>query len=110
MIEPTNVGQRRNSHYGNNAVSPMRKVMETFYIVLTLSSLTTPNALFFSHPEPWENQSACVRALPKMEGAVARPIRYDATSVELFGTVIGGPLNAGSFGTSSECRSAEPHS
>lgn len=82
--------------------------MQTFYMALTLSSLTTPNTLFLSHPEPWANELACVRALPRMEGAVSRLIRYDASALELFGTVTGGPLNPGFFVSASECWSAEP--
>lgn len=81
--------------------------METFYMVLTLSSLTAPQTVFFSHPTPWKNESACVRALPRMEGAVTRLIRYDASALELFGTITGGPLSPGSFVSYSECWSAE---
>ncbi len=82
--------------------------METFYMVLTLSSLTTPHVLFLSHPELWADKLACVRALPRMEGAVARLIRYDASALELFGTITGGPLNPGFFISASECWSADP--
>ena len=82
--------------------------METFYMVVTLSSLTAPHTLFYSHPERWVNQTACVHELPRMEAAVARLIRYDASTLALFGTVTGGPLNSGLFVTASECWSAEP--
>lgn len=82
--------------------------METFYMVLTLSSLTTPNTLFLSQPEPWANELACVQALPKMEGAVSRLIRYDASALELFGTVTGGPPNPSYFVSASECWPARP--
>jgi len=54
------------------------------------------------------NQTACVQELPRMEAAVARLIRYDASTLALFGTVTGGPLNSGLFVTASECWSAEP--
>jgi hypothetical protein len=82
--------------------------METFYMVLTLSSLTAPQAQFFSHPIPWKSETACVRALPRMEGAVTRLIRYDASALELLGTITGGPLNRGFFVSTSACWSAEP--
>ena len=82
--------------------------METFYMVLTLSSLTVPQVQFFSHPRLWKSEAACVRALPKMEGAVTRLIRYDASTLELLGTITGGPLNPGFFVSNSECWSAEP--
>ena len=81
--------------------------METFFMVLTLSSLTAPQVTFLSHPTPWSNVRACERALPRMEGAVTRLIRYDATALELFGTTTGGPLNPGFFVTTAECWSAE---
>ncbi len=81
--------------------------METFYMFVTLSSLAAPQVLFMSQPQPWENESACERALPKMEGAVTRLIRYDASALGLFGTTAGGPLRPGYFVTASECRSAE---
>jgi hypothetical protein len=81
----------------------------TFYVILTLSSLVGPQALFFSQPpQPWKTEVACRRALPKMEDAVARLIRYDPSTVKLFGIVTGGPLNRSYFVSSSECHSAEP--
>lgn len=83
--------------------------MEAFYMVLTLSSLTAPQVIFFSHPQPWQNEAACTRALPRMEGAVTRLIRYDASALELFGSVTGGPLNPGFFVSASECFSAGPN-
>ena len=82
--------------------------METFYMVLTLSSLTAPQVTFLSHPMPWSNELACERALHTMEGAVTRLIRYDASALELFGTTTGGPLNPGFFVSTAECWSAEP--
>jgi hypothetical protein len=81
--------------------------METFYMVLTLSSLSAPQALFLSHPIPWKNVTACERALPRMEGAVTRLIRYDASALELFGT-ISRSLNPSYFVSASKCWSAEP--
>ncbi len=60
------------------------------------------------HPMPWSNELACERALPTMEGAVTRLIRYDASALELFGTTTGGPLNPGFFVSTAECWSAEP--
>lgn len=82
--------------------------METFYMLLTLSSLTGPRLLFMTQPHPWKNELACVRALPRMEGAVARLISYDASALELFGITAGGSLKLGYFVSGSECRSAEP--
>jgi hypothetical protein len=32
--------------------------METFFMVLTLSSLTGPQVTFFSHPKQWNNELA----------------------------------------------------
>jgi hypothetical protein len=81
--------------------------METFYMVLTLSSLTAPQVTFFSHPRQWNNELACERALPRMEAAVTRLIRYDASTLELFGTTTGGPLNPGFFVSFAGCWSAE---
>jgi len=82
--------------------------METFFMVLTLSSLTGPQVTFFSHPKQWNNELACERALPLMEGAVTRLIRYDASSLELIGTTTGGPLNPGFFVSFAGCWSTEP--
>ena len=82
--------------------------METFYMVLTLSSLTSPQVLFFSHEMPWKDEVACVSALPRMEGAVTRLIRYDASALELLGTLTGGPLNRGFFVSTSACFSTQP--
>ncbi len=49
--------------------------MEAFYMVLTLSSLTaSQQVLFYSRAKLWESELACERALPRMEGAVARLI------------------------------------
>jgi hypothetical protein len=50
--------------------------METFYMVVTLSSLASPQVLFIGPPRLWKNESECVRALPKMESTVGRLIRY----------------------------------
>ena len=82
--------------------------METFYMFLTLSSLVAPQVVFISQPQPWTNKLACVRALPRMESAVSRLIRHDASTLELFGTTTGGSLNPGYFVSGSECRSATP--
>lgn len=76
-------------------------------MVLTLSSIVAPQVLFFGQAQPWKNQAECVRALPKMEGAVTRLIRYNASTLELFGTTVGGPLQPGYFVSGSACRSAE---
>jgi hypothetical protein len=81
--------------------------MGTFYMLLTLSSVFAPDAIFISHPQRWTNEMACQRALPRMEGALAQLIRYDTSALELFGTTIGGPLNRGYFVSASECRPAE---
>ena len=78
--------------------------METFYMFMTLSSLVAPQVLFIGQPQSFKNESACVRALPKMEAAVTRLIRYDASTLELFGTTVGGPLKPGYFVSGSECR------
>jgi hypothetical protein len=83
-----------------------RIAMETFCMFLTLSSLVAPQMVFISQPQPWTSQSECVRALPKMEGAVARLIRYDASALKLFGTTIGGLPNPTYFVSSSECKPA----
>jgi hypothetical protein len=85
-----------------------RVAMETFYMSVTLSSITGPQVLFISQPKPWKNELACVRALPRMEGAVTRLIRYDTSALDLFGTGIGISLKPGYFVSGSECRSAEP--
>jgi len=82
--------------------------MEAFCMFLTLSSLVGPQILFISQPQPFQNETACVRALPKLEGAVTRLVRYDASTLELFGTTVGGPPKAGYFVSASECRSAAP--
>ena len=81
--------------------------METFYMVLTLSSLTASQVLFLGHPRPCKNKSACVRALPTIEGAVTRLIRYDASALEPLGTIAGGPLNRDFFVSTSACWSAQ---
>jgi hypothetical protein len=73
---------------------------------LTLSSLVAPQALFIGEPRPFESESACVRELPKMEGAVDRLIHYDVSALELFGTMIGGPIRSGYFVSASECMAA----
>ena len=85
-----------------------RVAMETFYMSVTLSSITGPQVLFISRPKPWKNELACMRALPRMEGAVTRLIRYDASALDLFGTGTGVSLKPGYFVSGSECRSAEP--
>jgi hypothetical protein len=85
-----------------------RVATETFYMSLTLSSLTEPQVLFISQPKPWKNELACVRALPRMEGAVTRLIRYDVSALDLFGTSTGGSLKPGYFVSESACRHAEP--
>ena len=76
-------------------------------MLLTLSSVFAPDAVFISHPQWWMNEMACQRELPRMEGALAQLIQYDSSTLELFGTTIGGPLNRGYFVSASECRSAE---
>ena len=81
--------------------------MQTFYMVLTLSSLAAPKVLFFSHPLPWTNEFACQRELPRMEAAVTRLIRYDASALTLFGETAGDSLDRGYFVSASECWSAE---
>ena len=81
--------------------------METFYMFLTLSALGAPQALFISQPQSWKSDLACERALPKMESAVTRLIRYDASALGLFGTTTGGPIKSNYFVTASECRSGE---
>ncbi|HET7849739.1 MAG TPA: hypothetical protein VFL51_11830 [Pseudolabrys sp.] len=86
-----------------------RVAMKTFSMSLTLSSLTGPQVVFVSQPRPWKNELACVRALPRMEGAVSRLIQYDASALDLFGTTNGHPLKPGYFVSEAECsRSAEP--
>ena len=85
-----------------------RVAMETFYMSLTLSSLTGPQVLFVSQPRPWKNELACMHALPSMEGAVSRLIRYDASALDLFGTTTAHPLKPGYFVSGAECRHADP--
>lgn len=86
-----------------------RVAAETFFMSLTLSSLTGPQVLFMSQPKQWKNELACLRALPRMEGAVTRLIRYDVAALDLFGTTTGHPLKPGYFVSEAECsRSAEP--
>jgi len=82
--------------------------MEAFYMMLTLSSLTAPQVLFFSPPRLWENELACVRALPRMESAVLRLIRHDGSALELFGATTG-TLSPSYFVSTSVCLSAETH-
>lgn len=83
--------------------------MENFFMILTLSSLTGPQVLFVTHPQPWENELACVRALPKMERAVERLIGYDPAALDLFGATAGGAPQRGYFVSASACRYAEPN-
>lgn len=83
-----------------------RVAMETFYMSLTLSSLTGPQVLFISQPKLWKNELACVRALTRMEGAVTRLIQYDASALDLFGTTTGHSLKPGYFVSEAECRLA----
>jgi hypothetical protein len=45
--------------------------MEAFYMLLTLSSVFAPDAVFIGHPQWWMNEMACQRELPRMEGALA---------------------------------------
>lgn len=78
--------------------------MVTFYMVLTLSSVAAPHALFFSQPQPWKNELECRHALPKMESAVTRLMQYDPSALGLFGTIAGGPLNRSYFVSYYECR------
>ena len=93
----------------NSALSKMGVAMEKFHMLLTLSSLTGPQVLFVTQPQRWKNELACVSALPKLEDAVARLVRYDASALELFGTTTAGiSLKPGYFVSVSECRSAEP--
>ena len=92
----------------NSALSKVGGAMERFHMFLTLSSLTGPQVLFVTQPQRWKNELACVSALPKMEDAVARLIRYDASALELFGTTTaGGSLKPGYFVSEAECRPAE---
>jgi signal transduction histidine kinase len=84
-----------------------RVAMETFYMSVTLSSITGPQVLFISQPKPWKNELACVRALPRMEGAVTRLIRFDASALDLFGTGTSISLKPGYFVSGSECMPAE---
>lgn len=81
--------------------------MESFYMMLTLSSLTAPQVLFFASPRMWENELACVRALPRMESAVIRVIRNDGSALELFGATTGA-LGPSYFVSASVCLSAQP--
>lgn len=81
--------------------------MEAFYMVLTLSSLTaSQQVLFYSRAKLWESELACERALPRMEGAVARLIQYDSSALELLGTT-SGSVNSSYFVTAFECQAAE---
>jgi hypothetical protein len=80
--------------------------MDTFYVLLTLSSLTGPQLVLTTQPQRWQNELACVSALPRLEGAVARLISYDTSALELFGITTSGALNPGYFISGSECRSA----
>lgn len=82
--------------------------METFYVFLTLSSLTGPQVMFISPPHRWRDNLACSRELPKIEDAVSRLIRYDESALELFGTIVGGPIKPGYFVSASRCMSGEP--
>ena len=82
--------------------------MQTFYMFLTLSSLTAPQMLFISQPHPWKDEFACEQALPKMEAAVTRLIRFDVSTLDLFGTTTGGPVKPDYFVTVAECRPEEP--
>ncbi len=82
--------------------------METFYMLLTLSSLAAPQVLFFSNPHPWPNELACQRALPRMEAAVTMLIRHDPSELKLFGEISGDLLNHGYFVSASECKCADP--
>jgi len=81
--------------------------MQTFYMMLTLSSLTAPQVTFFSPPKLWENELACVRVLPRMESAVIRLIHHDESALELFGATTGA-LSRGYFVSTSACLTAEP--
>jgi len=81
--------------------------METFYMMLTLSSLSAPQVLFFSQPRIWDNELACVHALPRMESAVDRLIRDDGAALELFGATTGA-LGPGHFVSAAVCLSAAP--
>ncbi len=58
--------------------------MQAFYVFLTLSSLTGPQVLFVSQPQPGTDPLACLRSLKKVEGVVGRIIQYDAPALELF--------------------------
>jgi hypothetical protein len=80
--------------------------MDTFYMLLTLSSLTGPQVVVMTQPQRWQNELACVSALPRLEGAVARLVRYDTSALALFGITTSGALHPGYFVTGSECRSA----
>lgn len=57
----------------------------------------------FSQPQPWQNELECRRALPKMESAVTRLMRYDPSALKLFGTITGGPLNPSYFVSYYQC-------
>ena len=46
--------------------------METFYMVLTLSSLTASQVLFLGHPRPWKNEFG-VRACAANDGRRCNP-------------------------------------
>jgi hypothetical protein len=96
------------SAYQTPTMHKARVKMETFYMFLTLSSPAAPQALFISQPKSWKDELECERALPKMEGALTRLIRYDASALELFGTMNGGPLKPGYFVSTAGCQSAEP--
>ncbi len=80
--------------------------MDKFYMLLTLSSLTGPQVVVTTQPQRWQNELACVSALPRLEGAVARLIRYDTSTLELFGITTSGAVKPGYFVSGSECRSA----
>jgi len=83
--------------------------MANFFMILTLSSLAGPQVLFVTHPQLWDNELACVRALPKMERAVERLIGYDPAALDLFGATAGGSPKPGYFVSASACRYAEPN-
>ena len=86
-----------------------RVAMQNFFMMLTLSSLTGPQVVFITHPQFWENKSACVSALPKMESAVTRLIGYDAAVLDLLGATAGGVPKIGYFVSASACHLAEPN-
>ena len=69
-------------------------LMHTFFMLITLASLTGAQITYFGPDQQWSSQAACDAALPKMERIVQQVISLDPDALALIGVVVGKPSRA----------------